>query len=254
MNSRLWTSGMYPGRNHMGTILMKVRDKMVDTNKHLKTMSSSSMKPNFPAQSTSTCTTAAGTDSNPTDTSQNRATALPLHSDEQMEVTHEEVSSSQSSQDHETVSQTSGSLGPTRGSHDSSGELLENSPFRNFTTNHEFDICKVKSWKLPTVKRNTKEWTEKERARGLLKRQRSDKGDKSDKTPPKKSSPSHNNNPPQRKKTTRSFINSNYQSQLLAEHGYNAESNYQRAMAHYNSNNITDRRSLKKRYLCMAYM
>lgn len=35
INSRLWTSGMIPGKNHMGQILMRVRAKMRDSHAQL---------------------------------------------------------------------------------------------------------------------------------------------------------------------------------------------------------------------------
>lgn len=95
------------------------------------------------------------------------------------------------------------------------------------------------------MNRNTKEWEEKQKARGLLKRRRS-KGDKT--SSPNKNSPPHSYSPPQRKRlSTRSFANSNYQAKLMQEHGYDLESKYQRAMSHYNQAlYVTERKSIKK--------
>lgn len=119
-----------------------------------------------------------------------------------------------------------------------------NTSFRDFATNYEFDICKVNAWKLPKVMRGTKEWEDKERARGLLKRRRSDRHDKSD-THPRHSTPTHSS-PPHRKRPTRNFVNSNYKEKLLKEHGYDIETRYQKAMASYSKSHVTNRKGPKK--------
>lgn len=229
MNSRLWSSGMYPGRNNMGQILMKVREKMRDMEKQ-------------PNSGVSTIVSDLQSAQTPV-MSEMGTTTMGNPGGEQMDVTTEPVSSS-----HDHVQPTPDEQekhGTQQDSYDSSSSdnrgIHAESPFRNFATNREFDICKVNSWKLPTVKRNTKEWADKQRVRGLLKRRRSDKGDTK-----LNSSPPYGHSPPQRKRATRSFINLNYQNQLLKEHGYDRDSVYQRAMSSYNKDNITDRRSSKK--------
>lgn len=247
LNSRHWSSGMIPGKNHMGQILMKVREKMRDYDAKLKRNVSASAAAGGPSQLIN---------------DENKPPAAPMHFNtstaldttlrdeshhEQMdtvidqssnstsaEVTHQGASDQQSFKDDSEL---------LNSSVISSSNKSENTSFRDFTTNHEFDICKVNSWKLPTVKRNTKEWIEKQRARGLLKRRRSDKHDKPEQQVYHSTPNSHS--PPQRKRISRSFVNTNYQNQLRAEHGYDLESTYKRAMASYNKHNITDRKNAK---------
>lgn len=165
--------------------------------------------------------------------------ALDEHVTEEMDTTSAVSSSHPSEQQGDDTTESLHVVSP------SSSDKQDSTPFRDFTTNHEFDICKVKAWKLPTVKRNTKEWIEKQKARGLLRKKRTNRVENTENQRPKRSPP-HSNSPPQRKRTTRSFINSNYQSSLIKEHGYDLESNYQRAMSHYDQTHVTDRRGTKK--------
>lgn len=247
LNSRLWSSGMVPGKNHMGQILMNVRDKMRDTSAELrKNVSPAAALPSNSGTNTAGISKVE---------SQESSNITPSATNK--ELGHEEMDTIVTSCSSTTGTALSvlhqSSVHPDTGTEaesldtSSSSSLTKagNSSFRDFSTNHEFDICKVNSWKLPTVKRNTKEWTEKQRARGLLKRRRkSDRVENADievyhSTP-------HGHSPPQRKRPSRSFVNSNYQNQLMTEHGYDIDSNYKKVMASYGQDNITDRKSGKK--------
>lgn len=248
LNSRLWTSGMIPGKNHMGVILANVRDKMRDTfaslhhtvHGEVPSLGKDSTPAQRHLQSKDQSTTEQVTAHMETDAS----TGVPG----QVEVDGSMPSSSKSGAPNQPTlggdnSDARTEVESLNSSSSSTATRPDSTSFRDFTTNHEFDISKVNAWRLPTVKRNTKEWTEKQRARGLLKRRRSDKSDQPDakiyhSTP-------HNQHPPHRKRTTRSFINSNYQNQLRAEHGQDVESVYKRAMASYNESNITERKGGK---------
>lgn len=245
LNSRHWASGITLGQNHMGQILMRVRDKMRDSDASLhRHPSAAAGKPhglNTDAQkdlSPPTGSQVAAGDSESTHEEMDTVTNLTSCSTSTETARPEEpplhTSHHPANEDHDLMN-SSGSSSATK-----SG----NNSFRDFSTNHEFDICKVNSWKLPKVKRNTREWREKVQSRGLLKRRRSDRVDNPD--PKVYHSTPRSHSPPQRKRISRSFVNSNYQNQLMAEHGYDLESTYKRAMSSYNKENITDRKSIKK--------
>lgn len=256
LNSRMWSSGITPGKNHMGQILMKVRDKMRDFSADLRR----GMVPT-PEQNVRDISASTQTKSSLTQVPATKPVEQKDKSSEPQEPSREELDMDTMSSSVRDVNQpesleNSGQqdAGTESESMNSSSSSVTNregcTSFRDFTTNHEIDISKVNAWSLPTVKRNTKEWTEKQKARGLLKRRRSDRRDNNTTnvyhSTPHSRSPTHSHSPPQRKRISRSFVNSSYQSQLVKEHGYDLESNYKRAMASYNQSNITDRKGGKQ--------
>lgn len=238
----------------MGQILMRVRDKMRDSDEGLH---------RHPSASATTASHEFIIDENQIDQpppvpqvncTSKRSTMNPCDSEstqEEMDTITDLMSCSPSTETAQLDEPPHSDQQLVKDNHDllnssasSSTTKSGNTSFRDFTTNHEFDICKVNSLKLPKVKRNTKEWSEKEKARGLLKRRRSDRVNNPD--PQVYHSTLRSHSPPQRKRISRSFVNSSYQNQLMREHGYDLESTYKKAMSSYNKENITNRKSIKK--------
>lgn len=123
---------------------------------------------------------------------------LPEHANEEMDTPSAVSSSHPSEQQGDDTMESHYSTGSLQEQIDlspSSSDRQDSTSFRDFATNHEFDISKVNAWKLPTVKRNTKEWIEKQKARGLLKMRRTDRTENTENQRPKRSPP-HSNSPP----------------------------------------------------------
>lgn len=239
LNSRLWTSGMISGKNHMGHILMRVREKMRDsyTNRP-STVTSATYTDDGYADIKSRSALNTITSIQDSTLIEEAATAEPMEVGPKQIPTAVStvISNADQARIHESIMGTQELI---ESSDNTSSVSEENSSFRDFATNSEFDICKVNAWKLPRVKRGTKDWADKEKARGLLKRRRSDRH-----STPNHNSPPHSD-PPHRKRITRYFRNSRYQEKLMKEHGYDTETRYQKVMASYNKSHVTDQRVRK---------
>lgn len=240
LNSRLWTSGMIPGKNYVSYLDASEggNEGLLRTTRFKETFNcykcfTLTEKTTTSVEQMETGPATDGGHLNPTPMSTTISSADQAHIHEAVMGTQESMESS----DNVNSSQNTSSIGE------------ENSSFRDFAMNSEFDICKVNAWKLTKVKRGTKEWDDKEKARGLLKWRNLDRHDESD-SQPRHSTPNHNtpshNRPPYRKRPTRNFRNSSYQEKLLKVHGYDIETGYQKAMASYNESHVTDRKGQKK--------
>lgn len=120
------------------------------------------------------------------------------------------------------------------------------SNYQDFTTNGEIDIAKIRAWTLPSAKRKTREWVNKQRKRGYVMNTKSSKlGHTGRGNSPEHYSPPSSLSPAKKLRKTRTEMKDTHQKKLQ-EMGFDVDSQYVKGLAHYNQMshpNITNRRS-----------
>lgn len=276
LNARQWNSGIFPGKNHMGEILMRTRTKLQDGRKSRASVSASPMQSSFSPdvrpqnmgqeQPGSTQSRAENKTSYepvadalgssmssktgkvdpeeaayPHDANQHAAGSADGQS-AAME-TEEIPTSIQDGFPVSTETHVSESVGCDQQNDSNLSIVSSGSSFKDFMTNGEFDIAKVQSWSLPSVRRRTREWlsssANKSRHRPYNTKDR--KAHENVNVPLSTSTPGMSDHSNFRVQS-RSFTNSNFkhqqqqqkqqQQQQHKKHGFDADPDYEKTIIH----------------------
>lgn len=108
------------------------------------------------------------------------------------------------------------------------------SVYHDFTSNGEIDITKMRAWSLPSAKRKTCEWGNKQYKRGYtMNTKLSKQGKNGQGHSPKRHSTPDSSSPAKILRKTRTDLRHAHQQQLT-ELGFDEDLQYVKGLAHYN--------------------
>lgn len=260
MNARQWSTGIYPGRNIMGQILMRVRTRMQDSRARSNhavpssTVSTASLS-HSPIRA---APLSAATDQLAADSVARPNTQIaPTGSDDIAKVGGKELLTSTPTAAQPVLSTVNeepldGNMSNDESSMDTehftskleSSTCSSSSHIGDLTTNGELDSAKIRSWKLPRVKKfhnrtlfsTNRQVNRKDRAPYNVNERCKQKDPISAERSTQQSTPA------KRGRQNRSFVNSSYKKDLTTM-GYDTESQYIKSIEHYNQENVTSRKS-----------
>lgn len=246
LNSKQWFTGIYPGKNHMGLILAKVRTIIKEKYSPRKNRSPTTVKFADSHQETMGPTYPMMDDGDtglmPGDNTSKPTCAPPRN----QQADHNEMIGRGVDESKTGAALAGGENVEMDQSNVSMASSSSNtSMYRDFTSNGEIDIAKMRAWTLPSAKRKTRQWVNKQQRRGYTMNSRHSRPGNSRGDSPKHHSTPASTSPARKLRKTRTEMSHESQRQLK-ELGFDAESQYIRGLAHYNQTehpNITNRRS-----------